>query len=225
MYYVGLGIISPELELFTFGKLSPWGSLFALFCFASTFGGILLSLVWSYSSWKYHPLTKDLLKYGSPWRGVAAQINLEFRRLEKFSSITGGTSIYVTDSWIVKCTTYKVYIAQHTDSHLSVVKSEQFDYVHDTNQGAQYLYIMVSSIAPHEQTFYMHLNSMEYNDLKDRLNAPIRNARNIVIHQTLGDRFLEAFKQQVASNGRIEIPHIGNTVSTTPFIIYDSLHS
>ena len=213
VYYIGLGFVSPELDMFTFGKLSAWGALFALCCFTCALCGLVVAILWSFSSWKNHPLTKDLVKYGTPWRGVASQINLEFRQLEKFSSIMGGTSVYVTNSWIMKCTTYKIYIAQQTDSHLSVVKTEEFDYVHDTNQhGAQYLHIMVSSIAPREQTFQMHLNSIEYNDLKDRLSAPLRNARHIVIHQTLGDRFLEAFKRQVASNGRVEIPSIGNNV-------------
>ena len=38
--------------------------------------------------------------------------------------------------------------------------------------------------------------------MKDRLQAPIRNARNIVIHQSLSDKFLDAFKIQVHSNAR-----------------------
>ena len=40
----------------------------------------------------------------------------------------------------------------------------------------------------------------EYNDLKEKLQAPIRNARNVVIRQSLSDRFLEAFQQHVDGN-------------------------
>ena len=51
---------------------------------------------------------------------VAAQINIEFRRIEKFSAIVAGSGIYVTDSWILKTSAYRVHVAQHTDSHLSI---------------------------------------------------------------------------------------------------------
>lgn len=209
VYYIGLTVVSPELQLLKFTQLSSFALLFALCCFGAALCGLALGLLWTYSKYNYHPLVNDLKKYGTPWRGVAAQINLEFRRLEKYSSITGGTSIYVTDSWILKCTAYKVYIAQQTGSHLSILKSEEFQYSHDTNQAAQYIHLSVSSIAPHEQTFTLHLNALEYSELKDRLNAPIRNVRSVVIQQTISDRFLEAFKQQVSHNGTIEIPQIG----------------
>ena len=192
--------------------------LLALFCFGSFIVGMLLSLFWRFSNWRFHPLAKDLLRYGSPWRGVASQINLEYRRIEKFSSVTGGTSVYVTDSWIVKCSTYRVYIAQQTDSHLSVVKSEEFLYNQDTNQSAQFLKINVSTIPPHKQTFGLNLNSLEYNDLKDRLSAPIRTVQNVVVHQTLSDRFLETFKQQVEINGSVEIPSLAINVRMFVFI-------
>ena len=162
---------------------------------------MLLYFIWTYSTSKYHPLVKDLLKFGTPWRSVASQINLEFRRVEKFSLISGGTSVYVTDSWIIKCTAYKVYIAQQTDSHLSILKTEDFPYNTGNIPTGQFLQIKVSSVLPHEESFVINLNSLDYHDLKDRLSAPIRNAREVVIHQTLSDRFIEAFREQVEANG------------------------
>lgn len=50
------------------------------------------------------------------------------------------------------------------------------------------------------------LNSLEYRDFKEKLKDPIRNARNIVIHQNLSDRFVEAFKAQVEQNPRYHLP-------------------
>ena len=41
---------------------------------------------------------------------------------------------------------------------------------------------------------------MEYSDLKDKLQTPIRTARDVVIRQSLSDRFLDAFRRQVESN-------------------------
>ena len=192
-------------QLFYVNELSPLKFLLASACVGSFICGALLCVLWTVSNWKYHPLSKDLLKYGSPWRSVASSINLEYRRLEKFSSIIGGTSIYVTDSWIIKCSTYKVYVAQQTEAHLSVVQSEDFLYNQDTNQSAQFLTITVMTIPPHEQKFYLNLNSLEYSDLKDRLSSPIRQARDVIIHQSLSHRFLQAFQEQVLQNGTPDV--------------------
>jgi len=205
LYYVGLGISSPNLKLLYIHNLSGLGLLFALICIGSSTAGLLIAASWKISNWQYHPLTRDLLKYGSPWRAVASTINLEYRRMEKFSSITGGTSIYVTDSWIIKCSTYKIYIAQQTDSHLSVVQSEEYLYNQETNQSAQFLKIKVMTIPPNEQSFFLNLNSLEYTDLKDRISSPLRLARDVIVHQTLSERFLEAFKLQVSTNGAPEV--------------------
>ena len=41
---------------------------------------------------------------------------------------------------------------------------------------------------------------MEFGDLKEKLQAPVRNARNIVIHQSVTDMFLKAFIEQVDKN-------------------------
>lgn len=200
-----MGISTPNNRLFNISKLTSLQFLLASICFGTFLVGILICFLWTWNNWRFHPLSKDLLKYGSPWRSVASSINLEYRRLEKFSSVNGGTSIYVTDSWIIKCSTYKVYVAQQTEAHLSVIQSEDFLYNQDTNQSAQFLTIVVMTIPPHEQKFHLNLNALEYNDLKDRLSSPIRQARDIIIHQSLSHRFLSAFRHQVAENGTPDV--------------------
>ena len=217
VYYIGLGIVTQNWSMLTLHKLSPSGGVLAIVCISVAIIGIAIFWFWGIQNFKFHPLTRDLCKYGSPWRAVATQINLEFRRVEKFSSVLGGTSVYVTNSWIIKCTAYKINIAQQTDSHLSILKSEEFDLSHDNNQGTQYLQIKVSSIPPNETSFNLNLNSIEYSDLKDRLSAPIRNARNVVIHQTISDRFINEFKLQVSRNGSVEIPSLISQVSKVTF--------
>ena len=147
-----------------------------------------------------HPFAKLLNKHGFPWRAVASSVNIEFRRITKFSSIIGGTSIYITDSWIIKCSTYKVDIAHQPDVHLSIIHAEDHDISHESNVAVQFLNIKVSSITPGTIPFVIRLNSTDYGDLREKLQAPIRNARNVVIHQSLSDKFIEAFKEQVSQN-------------------------
>lgn len=44
------------------------------------------------------------------------------------------------------------------------------------------------------------LNSTEYTELRDKLQAPVRNASNVVIHLTMSELFLETFKSFVELN-------------------------
>lgn len=59
---------------------------------------------------------------------------------------------------------------------------------------------------------HSRLNSLEYGDLREKLQQPINNARNIVVHQTLSERFVAAFSQQVRSNSAYTLPP-GSAVS------------
>lgn len=50
------------------------------------------------------------------------------------------------------------------------------------------------------------LNSTEYGELCEKLQAPIRSAANVVIHQSLGDLFLETFASLVEVNPAYSMP-------------------
>ena len=93
----------------------------------------------------------------------------------------------------------------HECNCYSIAGSDQFAFSHETNQPTQYISIVVNSINPAVKPFTLRLNSLDYGELKDRLQAPLRNARNIVIHQSLSDRFVDAFKEQVYANGRYRL--------------------
>ncbi len=51
----------------------------------------------------------------------------------------------------------------------------------------------------------IRLNSLQYSQLKDKLQAPIRTARTVVIQQSLSDQFISAFREQVHTNGTYPI--------------------
>ena len=52
----------------------------------------------------------------------------------------------------------------------------------------------------------IRLNSMQYSQLREKIQNPIRAARSIVIHQSLSDRFITAFTEQVQRNGVYRVP-------------------
>ena len=56
--------------------------------------------------------------------------------------------------------------------------------------------------------FYLdfRLRADEYGRLRNKLSSPIQVARQIVIQQSLSDRFLQAFEEQVLTNGTYRVP-------------------
>lgn len=44
------------------------------------------------------------------------------------------------------------------------------------------------------------VNMNEYEDIKGRINAPLKHAQGIVIHQTLGEKFAAAFREEALRN-------------------------
>ena len=59
----------------------------------------------------------------------------------------------------------------------------------------------------------IRLNALQYGELKEKLHAPLREARGIIVQQTLGDMFIDAFKKQVEKNGVYNLP-LSSPVST-----------
>lgn len=100
----------------------------------------------------------------------------------------------------MKCSAYKIDIAHQPDVHLSIIHAEDHDISHESSVAVQFLNIRVASITPGVKPFVIRLNSTDYGDLREKLQAPIRNAKNVVIHQSLSDKFIEAFKEQVSQN-------------------------
>ncbi|KAM7158402.1 E3 ubiquitin-protein ligase TM129 isoform 2-T2 [Molossus nigricans] len=144
---------------------------------------------WSWDRWARHPLARTLALYALPqsgWQAVASSVNTEFRRIDKFATGAPGARVIVTDTWVMKVTTYRVHVAQQQDVHLTVTESQQHELSPDSNLPVQLLTIRVASTNPWVQAFDIRLNSTEYGELCEKLRAPIRSAANVVIRQSLG---------------------------------------
>ncbi|XP_056407549.1 E3 ubiquitin-protein ligase TM129 [Hyla sarda] len=208
-YYIGMCFAAPEKHLYNVYTASEGWKLFALFTVVlPTITGVL-ALYWSRKRWRNHPLARTLSHHALPqsdWRVVASSINTEFRRIDKFATGVPEARVIVTDTWVMKVTTYKVYVAQQQDIHLTVTESRQHELSPDSNTPVQFITIRVASINPNVKPFEIRLNSTEYGELREKLHAPIRNAANVVIHQTLSDMFLDTFRALVEANNVYELP-------------------
>ncbi|KAL5022318.1 hypothetical protein ScPMuIL_001473 [Solemya velum] len=100
----------------------------------------------------------------------------------------------------MKTSTYHVYVAHQNDIHLTLSGTEEHSISYHSTTATQFLNIAVSSINPNSRPFVIRLNSLEYGELREKLQAPVRNARNIVVRQSLSDQFFHAFQEQVQQN-------------------------
>ncbi|NXH78216.1 TM129 protein, partial [Hydrobates tethys] len=208
-YYLGMCFAAPEKHLCFFYLASKGWKTF--FFFAVLFPAVTSALAyyWSRKGWTNHPLAQTLAVYALPqsgWRAVASSINTEFRRIDKFATGTPGARVIVTDTWVIKVTTYCLHVAQQQDIHLTVTDSRQHELTPDSNMPVQFLTIRVASINPYVKAFDIRLNSTEYGELREKLRAPISNAANVVIHQSLSDLFLETFTSLVELNQTYPVP-------------------
>lgn len=169
---------------------------------------ITTTIVWVYNDWALDPLAMTLasLSTRGSWREVAASVDTEVRRIDKFTSSIGTSIVYVTDTWLILVSMYKVDVVHQQDVNLQLCKAEEFVLSPESSTGTQFLEIEVTSQRDSDYSFKIRLNSFDYKDLKDKLRTPIENARNIVIHQSLSEKFIQAFQETVHANPRHQLP-------------------
>ncbi|XP_026213972.1 E3 ubiquitin-protein ligase TM129 [Anabas testudineus] len=203
-YYMGMCIAAPEKNLGYIHQVTDGWRAFFLFALCLHLFSWMLVIYWSRSHWRNHPISRSLQAHVYPphsnWGSVAASVNDEFRRIDKFATGVPGARVIVTDSWVLKVTTYHVYMALQSDCHVTVTESRQHQLNPDSPSPAQILTLRVNSINPAVRPFDIRLNSTDYAELRGKLHAPIRSSANVVIHQTISELFLETFRAQVELN-------------------------
>ncbi|XP_067375432.1 E3 ubiquitin-protein ligase TM129 isoform X2 [Channa argus] len=207
---MGRCIAAPETHIGYIYQVTDGWRAFFIFSLCLQLVSWALVIYWSRCHWSNHPISRTLQAHIQPphsnWGSVAASVNDEFRRIDKFATGAPGARLIVTDSWVLKVTTYHVYMALQSDCHVTVTESRQHQLSPDTASPTQILTLRVHSINPAIRPFDIWLNSMEYAELREKLHAPIRTSANVVIHQTLSDLFLETFRAQVELNPPYTLP-------------------
>ena len=212
-YYLFMGLSVADLNLFNLHEASIFWRVYLLFSVSFAVGLITLVYFWKLGEFENHPIATYLRKTLPPsstssWKSVANQINIEYRRVDKFS--TGSSfynRIYVTDNWLIKVNLYSLNLCQHDNLELVLTHSTELNLSIDGSPHTQLLNILVKPIANEggsgdsfQKPFYIKLNSLEYKDFNDKINKPIQAACDIVIKQSLPDQFLDSFQSQVNLN-------------------------
>lgn len=71
--------------------------------------------------------------------------------------------------------------------------------------GTQFLRILVKNRKPNVESFSIRVNSLEYQDLQDKIRGPISNIQNLQIFKTVGERFVEIFREEVKKNPKATV--------------------
>jgi len=169
--------------------------------------GLLVYVVTShvvtiFNDWSLDEFAVQLAAHSTrgSWREVASSVDTEIRRIDKFRSVVGNTTLYVTETWLIQVNMYGVDMMQQSDIKLSLCKAEEFTLSPESNTGTQYLEILVSSERNSNHAFKIRLNSLDYRDLKDKVRAPVENARQILIQKSLSEKFIQAFYVTASAN-------------------------
>ncbi|XP_012713438.1 E3 ubiquitin-protein ligase TM129 isoform X1 [Fundulus heteroclitus] len=209
-YYLGMCVADPEENLINIHQVSGSWRVFFFLSVSLQLASWVLVIYWYCSHWHNHPISKTLLAHAQlPYSSsghVAANINREFRRIDKVVTGVPGAQVIVTDSWILKVTTYHIYMALQSDCHVTVTESRQHQLSPDSPSPIQILTLRVESINPAVRPFSISLNSTDYTDFREKFQAPIRTSPNVVVHQTVSELFLETFRAQVELNQRYTLP-------------------
>jgi len=168
-----------------------------------------LAWLWSRDNWAHHPMVAGLRRYARDtgaggWRQVAADIETEFRRIDKISLRTSPlSSLVVTDHWVVVlgALPWSLRLSHQSDVALQLTSSEQHRISTEGHiGGAQFLHITIKNRRPEVADFSIRLNALEYQNFQDKISGSIENVENIQIFRTVSERFIEVFRDTVREN-------------------------
>lgn len=207
-YYIFMGFCLPNLNLFHLRSLNVYWSSYLTFSVLFAIGLCTLVYYWYQNTFENHPLVNQLKKFSqiNSWKQVANEINIEFRRYDKFSS---GTSfynrLYLTDNWLIKVNLYSLDICQNSQVDVSLIGAVELNLVVDGAPSQQVLNLLAKPISGDNsfKKFIFRLKSFEYRDFNDKFTRPINQTCDIIIKQSLPEMFLDAFREQVFSNEKI----------------------
>ena len=160
---------------------------------------LTLSLLWFWSlnNWSNHPMVRNLKLYARDgnWRQVAADIETEFRRIDKICLRTSPLSkLVVTDHWVLVIGSWpwSLRLSHQSDVSLHLMSSEQHRISTEGHiGGAQFLHIIVKNRRPEIPDFNVRVNALEYQNLQDKISGSIENVQNVQIFRTVSERFVE----------------------------------
>ncbi|KAI8439874.1 hypothetical protein MSG28_001342 [Choristoneura fumiferana] len=151
-----------------------------------------------------HPAVRALVPYeseGSDWRVVAAQLNTEFRGVDKVSvPLTATSKLIATETWLIKVSSYSLNIVKQSDCALVATNTDIPDLTASGEEETQFVNIQVIPSRDDISPFMFRVTTAALRDLQPRLAQPVRVPAHISLMPTMIERFVTVFKQHVEQN-------------------------
>lgn len=75
----------------------------------------------------------------------------------------------------------------------------------DAVDSIQFINIQVKPTRTGKTSFSIRINALDFKDLQDRITRPITILSSVQFHQTVMDRFIQVFKEQIGNNPKYSI--------------------
>lgn len=126
---------------------------------------------------------------------LIASVNHEFRLPTKFQN--GNNTVYVTDTFIIKVSTYRTFICRQTEAQCQTVKVNDIT-VAGSEVPDQNLTI---DIVAGETKFQIYIKGSELEDFESQLRAPLKNLDTFEV-KDLWSKFIDESLGVVSKNDR-----------------------
>lgn len=119
------------------------------------------------------------------------------------------SKVVVTNNWIVQVGQWpwSFNLAHQNDAKVEIIRSDHHDITLDQQVGGvQFLSIaVVSETRTNIPNFTFRMNSLDFENLEERIRTRIDNKDNIEIFKSVTERFVEVFREQVEQNPTVAL--------------------
>ncbi|GMT35445.1 hypothetical protein PFISCL1PPCAC_26742 [Pristionchus fissidentatus] len=154
---------------------------------------------------------KELALYGGDVHRLMTEITQEYLEFANFAVSFAHSSREVVGShWLIHITRFDFTIVNLTDVVFEVVRSATVD-LNIERPNDQLQFLIIEAKIPHKniKSFRFRVRTDQFRDLQDRVAAPIGMARNVILHQSLNERFVKAFVSCIDKNPRAVYSRLG----------------
>ncbi|XP_026745061.1 E3 ubiquitin-protein ligase TM129-like [Trichoplusia ni] len=161
-------------------------------------------LCWWENDQAKHPVVKCLLPYVTPgidWRVVAANLNVEFRNVDKVTIQLNSNSMFIaTETWLIKVSQYSLNVLKQADCTLVATATDRPNLTPSGEEEIQYVNIEAIPTRDDIERFTFRVTTASLRELQPRLSQPVRVPDHISLLPTLIERFVGVFKHYVDQN-------------------------
>ncbi|GMT07038.1 hypothetical protein PENTCL1PPCAC_29212, partial [Pristionchus entomophagus] len=180
-------------------------------CLASMIVGLAYALFTVSTNFSQMRQMKELALYGGDIHLLMAEITREYLEFANFAvSFAHSSKVVVGSHWLIHITRFDFTVVNLSDVEFQVVRSTTVDLnIERPNDQLQFLIIEAKIRHKNIKSFRFRVRTDQFRDLQERVAAPIGMARNVILHQSLNERFVKAFVDCIDKNPRVLYSRMG----------------